>query len=267
MNQSPSNNLTRAFLAALVGVSLGGSLALAQQAEQEAIEAGRETLTGQRYNWYDPAADDVRPLDVEPPEEPADWSWLWAWMDWLPDWDFTMDLGYGAFSISFLEVLFWIFLAVLLGLIAYLVSKLLRTQDHKLPVGQPEAVVQEAVSLADRVEALPVQVNRDVGDLLAEARRHYEAGNYQEAIIYLYSHQLLLLDKYHIIRLAKGKTNRQYLREVLRNGRDALGKMLEQSLVTFEDVFFGDHAIDRVRFETCWANLPQFERLLQEGRA
>ena len=51
-------------------------------------------------------------------------------------------------------------------------------------------------------------------DLLAEARRHYQAGNYGAAIVYLFSFQLVQLDQRQIIRLAKGKTNRQYLREV-----------------------------------------------------
>ena len=59
-------------------------------------------------------------------------------------------------------------------------------------------------------------------DLLAEARRHYQAGNYGAAIVYLFSFQLVQLDRRQIIQLAKGKTNRQYLREV--GPRDPLRK-------------------------------------------
>ncbi len=75
-------------------------------------------------------------------------------------------------------------------------------------------------------------------DLLAEARRHYQAGNYGAAIVYLFSFQLVQLDKRQIIRLAKGKTNRQYLREV--GPRAALLRLVEQTMVAFEDVFFGN---------------------------
>ncbi|MEK6236617.1 MAG: DUF4129 domain-containing protein, partial [Planctomycetales bacterium] len=127
-----------------------------------------------------------------------------------------------------------------------------------------DAHVAEEVSLAERVEALPVRVSRDVDDLLAEAKRHYENGNFREAIVYLYSHQLVTLDKHHVIRLAKGKTNRQYAREILRGGQQGLSDLLEGTLVAFEDVFFGNHAIDRERFESCWTRLPEFDRLLRE---
>ena len=67
---------------------------------------------------------------------------------------------------------------------------------------------------AARIESLPFPVAAGRLDLLAEARRHYQAGNYGAAIVYLFSFQLVQLDKRQIIRLAKGKTNRQYLREV-----------------------------------------------------
>jgi hypothetical protein len=96
-------------------------------------------------------------------------------------------------------------------------------------------------------------------DLLAEARRHYEAGNYGAAIVYLFSFQLVQLDRRQIIRLARGKTNRQYLREV--GPRISLRKLVEQTMVAFEDVFFGNRQLRRDRFESCWARLEEFETL------
>ena len=68
----------------------------------------------------------------------------------------------------------------------------------------------------DRVEALPFRVPRQATDLLSEARRQYEKGNYNEAIVYLFSHQLVELDRQHLIHLARGKTNRQLVRELVR---------------------------------------------------
>ena len=68
-----------------------------------------------------------------------------------------------------------------------------------------------------------------------------------------------------MIRLAKGKTNRQYLREITRSGRRALGDILEQTLLAFEDVFFGDRELPRDRFEACWQQLAEFDRLLQQS--
>ena len=77
----------------------------------------------------------------------------------------------------------------------------------------------------------------------------------------------ITLDQHHIIRLTKGKTNRQYLREILRNGRKALGSLLEQTMIRFEDVFFGNYPLERDQFEACWSQVPQFEQMVQESPA
>ena len=134
------------------------------------------------------------------------------------------------------------------------------------------------VGEARRIEALPYPVPRANLSLLDQARNFYQAGNYAAAMIYLFSHQLVQLDRHQIIRLAKGKTNRQYLREVaghpghplaghpLAGGGAAelLRRLVGQTLVAFEDVFFGHHDIDRQRFEACWSRLPEFESLLAQ---
>jgi hypothetical protein len=121
---------------------------------------------------------------------------------------------------------------------------------------------QPTVGEADRIEKLPFRVARPQSDLLAEARRHYEAGRYGEAVIYLFSYQLVQLDKHQLIRLTKGKTNRQYLREV--RPQNELRSILERTMIAFEDVFFGHRELPRDRFETCWTQLDEFHRKIQE---
>ena len=116
-----------------------------------------------------------------------------------------------------------------------------------------------------RVEALPTAVARNRDDLLAAARHCYRQGNFREAIIYLFSYQLLQLDRSQLIRLAKGKTNRQYLRELGR--RLVLRSLLEKTMVAFEEVFFGNRSISRARFESVWSALDQFEALVAGGAA
>ena len=130
------------------------------------------------------------------------------------------------------------------------------------------------VGEARRIEALPYPVARANLSLLDQARNFYQAGNYAAAMIYLFSHQLVQLDRRQIIRLAKGKTNRQYLREVaghlghhvlvVGGSAELLCRLVGQTLVAFEDVFFGHHDIDRRRFEACWSRLPEFESLLAQ---
>ena len=67
------------------------------------------------------------------------------------------------------------------------------------------------------------------------------------------------LDKFAVIRLARGKTNRQYLRE---SGKaPPQRQLLEVTMHTFEDVFFGRRVLDRRGFEACWQHVSQFENL------
>ena len=101
--------------------------------------------------------------------------------------------------------------------------------------------------------------------LIMGAQRQYENGNFAEAIIYYYSHQLVQLDRCQLIRLTKGKTNRQYLREIAE--RAGLFDLLTQSVQMFEDVFFGHHALNRERFEAVWRRQDQFDSLLEQTGA
>jgi len=78
---------------------------------------------------------------------------------------------------------------------------------------------------------LPFNVRRPEGDFLSEARRLYEQGLYGEAIIYLFSYQLVQLDQHRHIQLSKGKTNPQNPREVKQV--PPLNVILQQNLVFF----------------------------------
>jgi hypothetical protein len=76
-------------------------------------------------------------------------------------------------------------------------------------------------------------------------------------MIYLFSHVLVSLDQKGHIRLRKGKTNRQYLRE-LRPYRP-LANFYQRVMVPFEATFFGDHELEKQDFENCWIQLDQFQ--------
>jgi hypothetical protein len=159
--------------------------------------------------------------------------------------------------------LVWIGLGLLLVLLVVLIVRAFqqraRLSSGATPFGRG---AESAASDADRVEKLPFPVQRSRSDLLGEARRHYEAGRYVEAIIYLFSYQLVHLDKHDLVRLAKGKTNRQYLGE-LRSHR-GIARMVSDTMVAFEDVFFGRHDLDRGRFERCWNQMDRFHHDVQQ---
>ncbi len=90
--------------------------------------------------------------------------------------------------------------AILVGLAYLLVRAFVKSENDRAATVEPQRA-----EAAPRVEELPVRVPRGTSDLLGEARRHYDAGNYAEAIIYFYSYQLLELDRHQCIRLCAAR--------------------------------------------------------------
>ena len=183
-----------AGLAALLFLGLAS---VSQGAEIEhPVTAGREAFESGRFPWYD-AQQDARKADqagaAAPERKPIE----------LPKWTTTAA---------------WVLVAVVLVALVVILFLVFRDSSGLRP--RPAAGGEEVLD-AQRVEALPFLAERPRGDLLALARRHYFEGNYSEAIIYLFSYELVALDKLALVRLVRGKTNRQYLRELARPNRCA----------------------------------------------
>lgn len=183
-----------------------------------------------------PAGDDAPQDDSAPPSSPAMPEVSAPWLIWIA----------------------WLVIGgVLMFLAAMLIRALLNREARRAKSSDGESIASED----DRLDALPLSAApRRKRTLLDEARRSYEAGDYAAAIVYLYAHQLLKLDQNQWIRLAKGKTNREYLRELA--GRGELQAVLARTMVPFEDVYFGNHPLDRARFEACWNEVERFDRLV-----
>jgi hypothetical protein len=208
-----------------------------------AVKSGRKSLDHWfRYPWYDSLSDEVHRIDVPPPRaqaaswDPGIWEDLLIWIVWIA-------------------------LGLLLGFVVYLLARVYlhrrgRAADGTTPVRNKAD--------ADRIESLPFPVRTGQWDLLEEARGQYHQDDFAQAIVYLFSYQLVQLDKQQRIRLARGKTNRQYLREI--GAPTPLGRLLEQTMVAFEEVFFGNRVLDRGRFESCWSRLDEFQSLAGIGK-
>ena len=215
----------------------------------DAAEAGRKALDHWwGYPWYDSSSDGVQRIDVSPP---PDYSWLFGWLR-----DLRLSLPE-----TLLDWVVWIALILLLCALVYLLVRAFRRRAGGRATGGAGDEVAE--DDAQRIESLPFPVDGSRLDLLEQARLRYEQGNYGQALVYLFSFQLVQLDKRQLIRLTKGKTNRQYLREM--GPRWNLRRLVEQTMVAFEDFFFGNRAIDRGRFESCWSRLDEFRMLAGEG--
>jgi hypothetical protein len=254
----PSRFFARlALTLAVLAEFCSGAPCFAQSpAEHDPIAETKDALArGNRFPWYDRKNDDIRRLNVVPRQAEADRDVQWtASPTTAPTAAPRAAPKLGAVG-SFLQWIGLTALILLLGLIAYLIA----TSFLKDEVTETTSVrkVVESRRDADRVQALPFQVRAATSDFLAEAGRLYQAGQYSEAIVYLFSHQLVELDKAHCIRLAKGKTNRQYLHET--RSRPLIHSILDATMVAFEDAFFGNKKLSRETFERCWNRLNEFE--------
>lgn len=209
----------------------------------EAIEQGREALASPWIDppWYDAEQDGLRRVRV--------WSSLgWEWdLDWLGGTGWVRYVIWGLAGL------------VLLGILVLLI-RVYWYGRRASPLAQASAEPASARGEA-MIEALPFPLERRPVNLLDEARRRYEAGDYAQAIVFLFSHQLVELDRRRLIHLTRGKTNRQYLRELL--SHPTLHALVEPTMVAFEEVFFGNRPLERERFERCWRGLDQFNAQLQ----
>jgi len=245
-------------------LALGRTPRTAALDDPQAVDAARQALerSTSRLPWYDAQSDGLARIPVRPapaPRPPGDWQWEPI---------NPSGPAVGNWSSIFWELVQYLVWALLALLLAFGLFLLVRTWLRK-PLGLAGSDLNRRTAGdggdADRVENLPFPLLPSRTDLLAEARRHYAAGHFAEAVIYLFSYQLVELDKAQWIRLARGKTNRQYLRELHAHGD--IRRLLAQTMQAFEDVFFGRHALDRHRFESCWSRLGEFQQLVEQPAA
>jgi hypothetical protein len=276
--------LHRLIVALLVGIWLTAPNSVSAtekifddaRAVQSAGEALRQSAS---YPWYDAEHDalrDVRALrsgsddsetrekgwqataqPTKPPAPPTvpTGSWFSGW-----NWGFSFAglMQYAAMTL----------LAIAIIVLVVLLVRYFLEEEEIESAGRNGARENDNAKAANdsvRLENLPFVVRERNDDPLAIAQRWYAEGRFSEAIIYLFAYQLMQLDRHQWIHLAKGKTNRQYLREVRQNA--ALRGITEHTMIAFEDVFFGKHPLPRERFEACWQRLDQFHKLLEQGVA
>ncbi len=249
------------FVSSLLGAGDTGAYGdLERMKGDAAVKAAADGLReDSSFPWYDSEKDKICPLTLKEEKAPketrdwvgkrrarkqSNWTWDWTWGDFLAG--FFQLLAYGLLIGLALIVIYFL-------VTSPAVQEFFRTPEQL--DDEPEKTDEE------RVENLPFDLSRPRADLLSETRRLYELGKYGEAMVYLFSYQLLQLDKNQWIRLAKGKTNRQYLGEI--RGRRDLRGILQATMIPFEDFFFGHYQIDRERFESCWEQLDDFHQLVR----
>ncbi len=249
------------LLAALAIATCAICSPLAHAEPGDPIETGREAFDTGDYPWYDAEADDVWPLRVRSgATEVKGESGERRVADEEGEDNRSITISPGG-AMAGLEIVAWVAVgAVVVALVGVLLYAVLQSEG-------PTAKKSDNTSVSGGVDlaALPVPIAAADSDLLAEARRWYDQGEFGRAMIYLYSHVLLRLDKGQLIRLAKGKTNRQYLREV--GGRTSLCEYFESAMHAFESAFFGRRDLPRDEFESAWRRVDDFHRMIDEAHA
>ena len=235
---------------------------------QDDVEMGQKALSRKSYPWYDEETDGVRRVEfgqrfdaksanrvnvpLRPVRAPSQWpNWNWNFGS-VSGW--FQGLGYVAWILIGLAIA----AAITLLILAFL--KLNVTPDSEVDDDDlmPRRTIEESI------KQLPFELDSESGDFRSLAQRSYSNGDYRLAITFLFSHVLVSLDQKGLIRLRKGKTNRQYLRE-LRPHRP-LANYYQHVMVPFEATFFGDHDLDRPEFENCWNQLDEFQTGVDNSR-
>ncbi len=268
-----------AFVVALLWIGLPAVLARAQD-DRAVVNAPTEGVLSDSV-WYDADTGAVVPIHVTPVTDDS----MNRNSRWLPQakrvakpaanpatgTGTTTGTGAGVFgtNLSFGNLLGWFLLIVMvaaaIGLLLYTVSK--TELDLTSAKGGKSADLLKATDeqILERIKHLPAELRRTDVNLRSEAERLMREGQFDQAIILLFGHQLLLLDRVGMLRLNRGKTNRRYVRETRRDD-PAAAKILNTTVQAFERSYFGRHSITAPQFEQLWQSNESLERSIERRR-
>jgi hypothetical protein len=218
---------------------------LAVETPPDAGPAVREALTRGEYPWYDPQADSLRPL-VPPAQAP-------------PATPEPTRTGPGVSLRDLGRMLVFLALATVLVVLCIILAR--AWQRHLLAAETPAGPTKGPAREAARTASLPAGLRADTADPWAEAVRLRDRGESARAIVLLFIHQLLTLDRLRLSRLLPGRTGRQIVRSV---AEASVRSRIEPTLRLFEAVYYGHHDPSPEAFAAAWADAEAFERWVAE---
>ncbi|GAA5505324.1 DUF4129 domain-containing protein [Novipirellula caenicola] len=157
----------------------------------------------------------------------------------------------------------WMLLAAIIaGLVGTLIYALSKADIDLSASSKTTAADEQAgpdEQMIERMKHLPAELRRTDVNLRSEAARLMSLGQFDQAVILLFAHQLLLLDRSSLIRLNRGKTNGKYVREC-RAADPELGSLLKETTTAFERSYFGRQQITDTEFRDLWNQNETLER-------
>ena len=148
-------------------------------------------------------------------------------------------------------------------LIAALVYGFLKLESKSGAEGDEETQRRKR-KIRDHIKHLPFDIQEQDGDFESFAEQSFRNGDYSNAVIYLFADLLVALSESGLVRLQRGKTNRQYLNEIWDHAE--IRPYYQQVMTAFEDAFFGKHEIDRSRAEECFEGRAAFDAAVESIR-
>ncbi|TWU59176.1 hypothetical protein Poly51_19620 [Rubripirellula tenax] len=255
-----------AALAMVIGLTISNTT----QAQSSDTRAKIESEAIADSVWYDSDQNSVTPVDVKVRKDDS----LNRSSRWLPKPDKvakpktptsatsggTGVLGSG---LTIGNLLGWGLLITLfaaaIGLVLYTMSKaeldLAGNAASRRGSGQDGTIDEQMIQ---RMKHLPAELRRTDVNLRTEAERLMKEGLFDQAIILLFGHQLLSLDRVGMLRLNRGKTNRKYVRET-RSADPHCGDQLQLTVDAFERSYFGRHVIKEDEFDALWQSNSAME--------
>ncbi|TWT84523.1 hypothetical protein CA13_60020 [Planctomycetes bacterium CA13] len=151
---------------------------------------------------------------------------------------------------------------MVVGALVYALSKTeidLNAKSRSKSNGTTPSLDEQTIA---RMKHLPAELRRTGVDLRSEAMRLMQLGEFNQAVILLFGHQLLLLDRAGILRLNRGKTNGKYVRET-QAVDPQMGIILRQTTDAFERSYFGRHSLTRDQFDSLWSQNQKLEEMVR----
>ncbi len=233
----------------------------ADVAQNGAASALDSVLEQESYPWFDAKADKVRPVLPWPDlgvgwiKSVGDWftrrfDAMGEWFKWLNAWRMPFNLA-GLGDLIAIGLVMLVLTVLLVGLLEIFRRYRPVSEDLRASAGPVRP------GSAQRIEGMPAGAGMDVSDPWAEAIKRRQRGDYSGAVVYLFAHQLLTLNRLEKIRMTPGKTGRQLVRSVRDRGwRDPV----EPTLRLFETVYYGHQNVTAEAFEAVWNLAEAFQR-------
>jgi hypothetical protein len=158
-------------------------------------------------------------------------------------------------TLSFWQILGWLLLLLTVGGLVALLVYLFNNSSFDFRQDLPSQTIVHNLALDEqtkqRIAELPAELRDTNVSPRTELERLMKTGDFDRAIIFLYGHQLLMLDRIGWLRLSRWKTNNQYVRETIQS-HTPTGGQLGRTVKAFERSYFGKHPLSREEFETLW---------------